>query len=343
VLELLDSRRPDRGLALFVAQTRYQVVSISLEEDTPVLLNPLEGLDETVDAQVALRARPSLLVIVKRADRAYARMQAAVLDGTPPPETLYNRLEEIAGRAAEYREAAAGERGVREPTGRVVPKRVGTAQPVATRSTPEQLVELEERISALHERDFAVVLERYGYNLFAENCSTEIVRLLDASLVETGGLDGTFDTDWQPGEGLTFIPQRFYAKARGALPVAREELYPSHRRRALETMYAEEADVKVYLREFNVLSSTVYERRSRDGHFLLFTDDVFWPRPLYGAVNLGYALVRSGVGVLRAPLDGGDDVFAGAQGAFYSIPELVFFNMRKGTFHEAQLPEPPSE
>ena len=93
-----------------------------------------------------------------------------------------------------------------------------------------------------------------------------------------------------------------------------------------------------YARESNRLTSTVYRWRDRDTSFLLFTDDVFWPRPLFGALNLGWALGDATLGVFTAPFDRGRRVVRGAWGALYSFPELVFQNVRKGSFDAGTLP-----
>ena len=69
-----------------------------------------------------------------------------------------------------------------------------------------------------------------------------------------------------------------------------------------------------------------------DSAFLLFTDDVFWPRPVYGVLNLGYALLHTGAGVVRLPFEGGAPLLRGARGLLFSLPELVFVNVRKGSF-----------
>ena len=62
------------------------------------------------------------------------------------------------------------------------------------------------------------------------------------------------------------------------------------------------------------------------------TDDVVLLRPLHGVLNLCYSLTAALGGLLTAPFDGGDRVQAGLHGAFYSLPELVFGNIRKGSF-----------
>ena len=79
-------------------------------------------------------------------------------------------------------------------------------------------------------------------------------------------------------------------------------------------MYAEENDIKVYLRESNTLSSTIYRRNGRDSFFLFFTDDALPVRPIYGALNVAagkerlqeFALIHdsSFPSVLRSRIDG---------------------------------------
>jgi hypothetical protein len=59
---------------------------------------------------------------------------------------------------------------------------------------------------------------------------------------------------------------------------------------------------------------------------------VFWRRPLYGAANLAYGLGYATVGVVTAPFDRGARAKAGLSGAFWSVPELAFQNVRKGSF-----------
>ena len=86
------------------------------------------------------------------------------------------------------------------------------------------------------------------------------------------------------------------------------------------------------LRESTSLGSSIYTPRTQDGAFLLFTDDVFWRRPLYGVVNLAYAAGYTAYGVAAAPFDFGARAKAGLSGMFWSVPELAFENVRKGSF-----------
>ena len=44
-------------------------------------------------------------------------------------------------------------------------------------------------------------------------------------------------------------------------------------------------------------------------------------------------------GLFAAPFDGGRELRAGWSGAFFSLPELLFCNVRKGTFRDVEPDE----
>jgi hypothetical protein len=108
-------------------------------------------------------------------------------------------------------------------------------------------------------------------------------------------------------------------------------------------MYARENDLKVYLRESNTLSSTIYRRNGRDSFFLFFTDDALPVRPLYGALNVIAGAGEMALGVLRAPLDRGRTLWSGFKGVVFSVPELAFVNLRKGTLEYGPSDPPRTE
>jgi hypothetical protein len=97
-------------------------------------------------------------------------------------------------------------------------------------------------------------------------------------------------------------------------------------------MRQDENALWVFLRESNVVTSTLYRVQPRDSIFLFFTDDLVAPRPLFGAVNLVTGLAASAIGLTTWPLDGGETLWAGLRGTLFSLPELVFHNIRKGSF-----------
>jgi hypothetical protein len=105
----------------------------------------------------------------------------------------------------------------------------------------------------------------------------------------------------------------------------------SDRSRKLEQMRLAENDLWVHLRESNVLTSTIYQRSRDDSLFLFFTEDVVATRPIYGALNLATAVGGSAAGLFALPFDRGELLMDGLRGVLVSLPELVFFNIRKGS------------
>jgi hypothetical protein len=114
----------------------------------------------------------------------------------------------------------------------------------------------------------------------------------------------------------------------------------SHRERELARLLREDPGLLRRFAEATTLGSSIYEPRLRDSTFLFFTDDVMLRRPLLGLANLGYAAGSSVVGLLAAPFDGAARLRAAGAGVWYSLPELAFFNIRKGTFEYVPAEEP---
>jgi hypothetical protein len=65
---------------------------------------------------------------------------------------------------------------------------------------------------------------------------------------------------------------------------------------------------------------------------LFFTDDAIAARPLFGALSMATGLGATLAGVATLPFDRGKTLWAGLNGVVFSLPELVFFNIRKGSF-----------
>jgi hypothetical protein len=74
---------------------------------------------------------------------------------------------------------------------------------------------------------------------------------------------------------------------------------------------------------------------------VFFTDDTVALRPLLGAANLVAAAGASVAGLVTMPLDHGARLRAGLRGALFSLPELAFVNIRKGSFtHVLRVAKP---
>ena len=131
---------------------------------------------------------------------------------------------------------------------------------------------------------------------------------------------------------MRFIPFVAADAVAAEYPVAATQDVPSFRAATLAAMYANENALAVFLRESNVLTSTIYRRHDDDSPFLFFTDDALLARPLFGAANLVTGLGASLAGLVLLP-SGDDELFLrGLRGALFSVPELAFVNLRKGSF-----------
>lgn len=97
----------------------------------------------------------------------------------------------------------------------------------------------------------------------------------------------------------------------------------------------------VWLKESNTLSSTLYQWREQDTAFLFFTDDLMGLRPILGGLNVLSGGLYGLVGLLSLPLDGGTRLGQALEGLLYSLPELLFINLRKGSYGEAEGPYTP--
>jgi hypothetical protein len=116
------------------------------------------------------------------------------------------------------------------------------------------------------------------------------------------------------------------------LAVSEAAELPSYRLERVARLEAERGRLGTWLREGNTLTSTIYRRNPDDSFFVFFTDDTVALRPLLGAANLVAAAGASVAGLVTMPLDHGARLRAGLRGALFSLPELAFVNIRKGSF-----------
>jgi hypothetical protein len=320
--ELVESRRPDRGMALLLTLARQQAAERSLRS------GHLLALDAFPEQESAPAGDSHAVERGAFAARTFARARAAVLAAARSDESSLNLLEEAASAAARSGRSDGvmlSDLGVRQLPARA--RRI---------ALPRLAGDAHAALAAARRRrsDFEASLRAQdGYDLLRRNCVTELSRAFwnafgsaDEVVRALGGVPP------EPDEPLGFVPLAFFERASRRLPIARVERVASERERGLAALAHESPSLWARLRESSALTSSLYAPHLDDGAFLLFSDDVFWRRPVYGAANLGYALGYAGYGLTAAPFDGGARLRAGLVGALFSLPELGFVTLRRGTY-----------
>jgi hypothetical protein len=347
LVALTASARPDWGWPLLVGMARLIAVEATLETGGWVFLDAFPAGARVVEAERLRDRRDVARAMLARARDDLRRARATLIAAEVTDERRYAAVEAAANRTREWRLGVLEDRDVRVEPGPLVPAKPAIRSDLVDPALSEEDLERALAEATARERALTARLRRlYGYNLFTKNCVSEIFRNIGIAFETTGsagrpapGSGGEIQAEssrrlggYVPFEGsLTFIPFVSARAVNDAYRVSERIEIPSYRKARLAEMYERESRIAVYLRESNTLTSTLYERSPGDSFFLLFTDDAVLPRPIYGAINLVAGLGESALGLLRLPLDGGRTLRSGLRGMFVSLPELVFFNIRKGT------------
>jgi hypothetical protein len=354
-IALAASRRPDWGEALLLAAARLVAIDESLAAGRLVTLDALPADARVLRVSRRRRALAPALLAEAREDSNRARER--FFSGNGFREAEWSALEEATSRVAELRGAADGAPVLRVASGPLLPEgraRVAVAaRPAATPAELERALGTARDAERIHRRALEA---QYRYDLVARNCVSELFRTVEAGLAAQQGAPAAAE-----GAGvLAFVARESERRLGGYVdPAARANFIPfmsSHNVRARweveerihlpsarEHVVTREGTLRAALRESNVWTSTLYAPADASGFFVFFTDGS-WPlRPLLGAINLGAALARSGIGILELPFDRGRGLRDGLDGALWSVPELFFANSRKGTseYVPPELRPPP--
>jgi hypothetical protein len=341
LLRLARSRRVDWGRPLLVALARLLAAAESEAAGRLVVLDALPRDAARIPARV-LEARPDGVAEIRRAaaDRV-EEARAALLPrsgGESNRQRAWSELEASVSRLHELTSATRERRDLRIARGILVPARPGEL--VLPLPPPLEQDALEASLAQVHAREVRyrdALEDLYRYRLVARNCVSELFHSVNAAL---GGSPESVRTalgGYVDGRSsLQFIP---FVSARAVdahYRVVGHRRLPSYRELRLQEMRERESAWWVALRESNTLTARSYRRGHRDSFFLFFTDSdaggaAVALRPFLGALNLAAALGESLWGVLRLPADGGDTFQAGLEGALASLPELAFWNIRKGS------------
>lgn len=349
LVRLVGSRRPDWGFPLLLGMARLAALEATRAAGRWVVLDAFPpGATVVPQARLASHRDAVAALAAEARDQFEAARRRLPAPDTAFPEARFAALESAANRLAELRDALDRGADLRVHAGPLLPSRAALVRPAPAGTDLRDAL----RAAAAREEAHADAVRRlHGYDLVSRNCVSEIFRTIDASLARevraesaasvSGGslrrlvraesvarLGGHVTTDGS----LAFIPFLSARAVNATYAVTERARVLSRRRWQVARMRERENAVRVALRESNTLTSTVYRRNPDDSLFLFFTDDAALPRPALGALNLLAGLAGSALGLVTLPRDGGATLGAGLRGAFFSLPELAFFNVRKGSF-----------
>jgi len=331
ILGHLTTPYPGSGKALLLALARYEAITLSLASGKLRLIDCLAT--EPRPSQVPLTPSEHSDLAQLR-DRLMHRLPSLREDIFSMPETDeadYHRLEVAVSELREIDKGLALNRSVHFGRQLGPPRGSGYAWLDKPGLTEGQFDRYRQMAEHRADQFLSRLRENYEYHLITHNCVTELVKAVNSSFAgsdETEALGGHIE----PGADQGFIPFRFFELVRQRYRVTETLTLPSYRNRTLAQLSRTGQDWATLALEGNTLTSNIYRPRQGDGAFLLFTEHELWTRPLFGIVNLGYAAGATGVGVFTSPIDGGAELLDGLSGILFSLPEIGFWNIRKGSF-----------
>jgi hypothetical protein len=281
----------------------------------------------TTRLTTSLRQLPALLEIQ---EERWQEMQGAfdtAVAASANDEASWSRFEVAANVALELEGAAKGIRDLRTHQLALAPARGAQMQA----DWPEPRLDTAaaaamDRAQGLERRIGRRLHALYLYDLMRRNCVTEIFRTIDDT--------ESVDTDLgrvQVDGNVNFIPFVSAKAVDESYPVAERIVLPSYREQQLLKLRASPDRLLDVMREETSLTSTVVPFSVEDEVFLFFSNGSTLLRPLLGTANVAFGAGGILAGAFSAPFDGGTLFAAGARGILYSLPELAFVNIRKGT------------
>jgi hypothetical protein len=340
LLSLVASRRPDWGAATLLGLARLEAMHMSLENNRWIFIDVLASDATIID--MGPRTRQLLPQLQADARELWLNSRKSWLQQSTWHESSYAAMETANANWLEFTRLDAGASEWRLHTERQVPRGLGTlAKPPQPLSLASSGVDVLEQMQAARQQALQSATEHLGYKLLTRNCVSELFGTINIALANGLAQRGepiteqslAQETQQRLGEVFTANPIPFISsrQVRQHWHVSDEQELLSLRRLYTKSQREGNSALMAMFRESNTLTSTVYQRSDEDSFFIFFTDGKTWVRPALGLANLTAALGATVVGTVQWPFDGGDHLKAGLRGALFSLPELGFQNIRKGS------------
>jgi hypothetical protein len=344
-INAFSSERSDWGHAVLVNIAKLTALELTLQSGHWVFVDDF-GPDtqwmtaEQFDDHAAQTQR---LIIDARANFRQTRQD--LLAAGDVSEANYSQLEMAANR---YFELLKGnqKQPVRFIGEQALPsKSIALPDWLAPNLTPVQLTTALHELEHYESQLFEELSDHYRYDLLTRNCVTELFRTINQALLSDNKTHVDESTlaklaIKEPSARLggivtaeyNFIPFLSYQSVQQHYKVTASADLNSFRQQQLTKLLSRDNGWLAAINESNTFSSSLYDYNSDDAFFVFFTDDNWPVRPIFGLVNTTAGIGQSVFGLFSAPFDAGKNLESGLTGVLMSLPELAFFNMRKGSY-----------
>ena len=345
LLKSVNSGRPDWGTAVLVNMARYIAVEQSLQLGRWVFIDDFAVDSEWISADQFVEQTEPIQTQIDDAQANFKQTRKAIINLGGLTESNYSQLEMSANRYFEWLKGKQ-QKAVRYQGEKALPtKSISLPDWRVPELSPQQLTGALTGLEHYENKLLQELAQRYQYNLLTRNCVTELFRTLDQALLAQNKVDNDpakqvefliKESRQRLGGTISgtynFIPFVSFQSVQENYKVTSNAVLNAYRGQQLEKLYAKNNGLMVALRESNIFSSTVYTYNPDDAFFVFFTDDSLALRPVFGLFNTAAGLGQSLFGFLSWPFDSGKNIKAGTTGILMSLPELLFFNMRKGSY-----------
>ncbi|MEC4747285.1 hypothetical protein [Methylomicrobium sp. Wu6] len=345
LVKAVYSNRPDWGYAVLVNLARYLAIDATLQSGHWFFIDDFADNSEWVKPEQYLEHQAQIRILIRDARMALHRIRQSAQSRQRLSEAEYSQIEMAANRYIELLKSEQ-HRDFRYTGEKALPsKSIAFPDSPLPNLTNKQLITALSALDNGEKSLFETMKQRYRYDLIGRNCVTELFRTIDQALL----------APYRSGDKLSdpnvlvmkesekrlggyveipynFIPFVSYRSVLDRYHVTQNRDLESYRGLELAKLKARQNNLIAALRESNVVSSHLYRYNPDDALFVFFTDDNVLLRPLFGAVNTAAGIGQSIYGLFSWPLDSGKNLRSGATGILMSLPELFFFNMRKGSY-----------
>ena len=345
LLKSVNSGRPDWGTAVLVNMARYIAIEQSLQSGRWVFIDDFAIDSEWISTDQFVEQAEPIQTQINDAQANFKQTRKVIISLGGLTETNYSQLEMSANRYFEWLKGKQ-QKAVRYQGEKALPtKSISLPDWWVPELSPHQLTSALTGLEHYENKLLQELAQHYQYNLLTRNCVTELFRTLEQALLSPNKVDsdpakqaeflikesrqrlgGTISAAYN------FIPFVSFQSVQENYKVSSNTVLNAYRGQQLEKLYAKNNGLMVALRESNIFSSTVYTYNPDDAFFVFFTDDSLALRPVFGLFNTAAGLGQSLFGFLSWPFDSGKNIKAGTTGILMSLPELLFFNMRKGSY-----------